>query len=407
MKSLRVIAALAAILLALGLFVPGSAGSTRTAGRGGPSGVSDWKQAVREKVAGLAGRDQSTGKNPRQASPAYDGAEVVPGEFLVKPASGFFAADLETSFSGLGAEVLEDLEPAGLLLVGLPGAPDTGRALEALRSLPTVEAAEPNLLRHFYALPNDSLIGNQWYLDHIGASAAWDVTHGSGSVVIADIDSGIMTTHEDLEPGIESGRILTGYNTMTGTTDVEDDVGHGTWVAGCFSAETDNTLGVAGIGWDCSLLPIKAGDSSGVSLADEIDALYYAADHGADIINMSFGVSGIENYSALEQEAVDYAVEQGCVITAARGNEDHDLPDFPACLQNVIGVGATDESDQPVTPPSGGPTTAWAPTSWPRGRASTPPTWTRPTATTPSPAPPSPPPSPRGRRASSSPTTRP
>ena len=153
MKSLRAIAALAAILLALGLFVPGSAGSARTAGRGGTSGESDWKQAVREQVAGLAGRDQPAGKDPRQASPTYDGAEVVPGEFLVKPASGFFAADLETSFSGLGAEVLEDLEPAGLLLVGLPGAPDTGRALEALRSLPSVETAEPNLLRHFYAAP--------------------------------------------------------------------------------------------------------------------------------------------------------------------------------------------------------------------------------------------------------------
>ncbi len=304
----------------------------------------DWKEEVRARVAHLAPEAEDKVDAASRRTASYDGADVVAGQYLVKPADGFQAADLGSGLAPLEGRVLKALEAAGLLLVELPEVFDTDQALELLRSLSWVETAEPNLFRHFRLIPNDPYRSSQWHLSHINAFSAWDITTGSGTVVLADIDSGLRRSHEDFAGGVTSGRVLTGYNSIDGSTNVADDVGHGTMTAGCSSAETDNNLGIAGTGWQTSLLPIKAGNTLGISLDAEAEALYYAADHGADVINMSFGS---QEYSALEQAAVDYAVEQGCILVAARGNEGHSDLDFPACLQNVIGVGSTGATDQP------------------------------------------------------------
>lgn len=123
-----------------------------------------------------------------------------------------------------------------------------------------------------------------------------------------------------------------------------DDNGHGTHVGGIIGAESDNGQGIAGISYGAKIMPLKAGNSSGILFSEDIiDAIYYAADNGAKVINMSFG--GYYN-STLEQEAVNYARGKGVVIFAAAGNDSNTTMNYPAGYTNVIGVGATTNQDQ-------------------------------------------------------------
>ncbi|MBI4743577.1 MAG: S8 family serine peptidase [Actinobacteria bacterium] len=123
-----------------------------------------------------------------------------------------------------------------------------------------------------------------------------------------------------------------------------DDNGHGTHVSGIIGAESDNGQGIAGISYGAKIMPLKAGNSSGILFSEDIiDAIYYAADNGAKVINMSFG--GYYS-STLEQEAIDYARGKGVVIFAAAGNDGNTTMNYPAGYTNVIGVGATTNQDQ-------------------------------------------------------------
>ena len=126
-----------------------------------------------------------------------------------------------------------------------------------------------------------------------------------------------------------------------------DDHGHGTHVGGIVGAVIDNATGVAGVAPKVKLMPLKAADCSGsFKRSDIINAIYYAADNGAKVINMSFGGP---SYSSLVQSAIDYARAKGVVLFAAVGNDGNATMNYPAGYSNVIGVGATDNQDNRAT----------------------------------------------------------
>ncbi len=224
--------------------------------------------------------------------------------------------------------------------------------------------------------PNDPLIDEQWYLDKIAAKDAWDQQQGSDDIVVAILDSGVDYVHDDLLDNIwvNRGEIdgneidddgngyiddVYGYDfvwdepspfPVIGGESIPIAVSHGTVIAGIIGAVGDNAEGITGINWDVSLMPLRILNETGSGTPnDMIDAVHYAVDNGADVINMSF--AGYFTSDALE-EAVTYAYEQGVVIVAAAGNDDVSLnqrPIYPICYSGeedwVLGVSASDDTD--------------------------------------------------------------
>jgi subtilisin family serine protease len=187
--------------------------------------------------------------------------------------------------------------------------------------------------------PNDPYYytyGYQWGLNKVRAPEAWALSTGQG-VLIAVLDTGTDYNHPDL-----SGKVRTdiAWNFVNNNNDARDNNGHGTHVSGIAAAATNNSRGVAGMGWDASILPLKVLDSGGNGRTDQlISAIYYAADHGARVINMSLGGP----YSCLSdlQAAVDYAYSRGALLVAAAGNDYKNQTVFPANCAHVLGVAAT------------------------------------------------------------------
>ena len=172
------------------------------------------------------------------------------------------------------------------------------------------------------------------YLDVVRAPAAWDRTHGSNSVRIAVVDSGVDVTHPDL-----AAKIAGSYNAVRPGTGVRDLVGHGTGVASVAAAATSNGEGIAGAGYDTSLLAVKVADRTGRIFTDDLaKGIVWAADSGADVINLSLGGPTSDG---LEKAAVEYAQRRGVLVVAAAGNDGSRGKQFPGALADVIAVGAT------------------------------------------------------------------
>lgn len=212
-----------------------------------------------------------------------------------------------------------------------------------------------------------SNINYQWYLPKIEASAAWDSRSDASTVTIAIIDTGIAASHQDLN----DGRVVAGYQSFCPTIIDEtcpsrirgeiaasldsDDNGHGTSVAAVAGAISNNLVGVSGVAWNVKLMPIKVLNKDGVGAATDVaEGIVWAAQHGAQIINLSLGGATIDQ-SQIITTATDIAVAAGSVVVAAAGNDkamgsDLDaVPSNPVCSDgqnnNVIGVAATDVND--------------------------------------------------------------
>jgi hypothetical protein len=197
---------------------------------------------------------------------------------------------------------------------------------------------ETDQLAEGAAIPNDPSYASQWHLARIQAPAAWDMTAGISGAPIAVIDSGVDATHPDL-----ASRLIGGWSYLTGTSNTADVLGHGTAVAGTLGAATNNFTGVAGITWSNPVLPIAVLNSSNyASYADMASAIYYAADHGARVINISIG--GSSSSSAL-QSAVNYAWGKGAVVFAAAMNNGSTTPYYPAACDKAVAVSSTNSAD--------------------------------------------------------------
>lgn len=191
---------------------------------------------------------------------------------------------------------------------------------------------------HFDIPPNDPDYARQWALPHIQAETAWSEMDSLKPITVAVIDTGVCMSHEDLD-----GRVLdNGYDFVDNDDDPEDVFGHGCSVAGIIAANIDNGIGIAGFAPNVSILPIRVlGPNGSGSMADVAAGIVYAADNGADIINLSLG-SFVG--SQTEKDAVDYAVDKGVTVIASAGNSGGSLPGYPARYDNVVAVGSIDRN---------------------------------------------------------------
>ena len=198
------------------------------------------------------------------------------------------------------------------------------------------EYIEPNYVYHRLELPNDPQYTKQWNLRSINAEAAWDDSKGQG-VTVAVIDTGVSQV-----PDLKNTKFVKGYDFVNDREAASDDNGHGTHVAGTIAQSTNNNYGVAGVAYESAIMPLKVlAASGGGTVADIAEAIKFAADNGADVINMSLGGGG---ESQVMQEAINYAHSKGVVIVAAAGNENSNSVSYPARYPHVIGVSATNAS---------------------------------------------------------------
>jgi len=244
--------------------------------------------------------------------------------------------------------------------------------------------AEPRYIQRLHELPDDEyyLTGIQYYIDLMQCPRAWDITHGDSLVVIGIVDTGVDWNHPDLYANIwiNPGEDLDGDGALTNPDFnfvdddsngyVDDIIGwdfsgagypdwnpvewapiHGTHVAGCAAAVTNNGTGVAGVGWNCSIMAIKANEDGQDGIKHGYEGILYAAENGADVINTSWGHSG-GGPSQFEQEIIDSAFALGSIIISSAGNDPGVSPpdtceiEYPAWYDHVVAVAATNQNDR-------------------------------------------------------------
>jgi Subtilase family len=238
----------------------------------------------------------------------------------------------------------ESLEPIPALVVDLPA----GRSL---RGISGIRYVEPLVTRHLAFTPSDPLASKQWYLTYSGFYSSWITLPSFEPIPVAVIDSGVDAGHPDL-----AGKIL-GAKSFVGGSARVDTFGHGTFVAGLIGAGVDNGVGIAGLAYSAELLIGKVVTKSrSIPVEAEAEAIRWAVDNGARVINMSLG--GIrdpldperDTYSRLEADAVAYAISNGVVVVAAVGNSDQaptspwKYASYPAALPHVLGVSAMNDT---------------------------------------------------------------
>jgi thermitase len=299
------------------------------------------------------------------AQAEFDSRQII---VKLKPGSGLLAR----SSSGRSLAHVKRMTPikSDATMRPLPGGverlfvaeiADGAKVEDVLRQLaanPEVEYAEPDYVMHAHGsgraapgraaqaqptsgdpdffwqwgLYNRGLNGGQLGID-VNALPAWEITTGDTNTILAVLDTGIAFTSPDFE-----GRILPGKDYINNDNDPADDEGHGTNTASVAAATGGNGIAIAGMNWKCRILPIKVLNSNGTGSYSAFAAGFiYAADHGARVINISAGGTSTSQTLAT---AVAYARSRGVIIVASMGNNNNEVPEYPAVLPGVIAVGA-------------------------------------------------------------------
>lgn len=222
--------------------------------------------------------------------------------------------------------------------------------------------AQSRLVKHIYpdwvqlhsaisaTIPNDTYWSNQWNMTKIGAPDGWDISQGANTVVIAILDTGCDMDHEDLAakyvPAVDWRDVSDGAENPENPG---DDEGHGTCCTGIAVAESNNNQGVAGVAWNCSIMPVRAIGNEGTYFSESaaVRAINWARLHGAHVISMSWALSGPHTNA---DAAITDAHDANIVLVAASGNLELIVPgdaiDYPASHALVIAVGASNQLDQ-------------------------------------------------------------
>lgn len=257
---------------------------------------------------------------------------VTVGHALDRILVGTFGPAPDSVDVGAGVK-LRLLDAFDGLDAGVYGIPDGVSAVDAVavaQASGLVRYAELDEIRSASA---DPFRVYQWHLDEVNADAAWTMSTGAGTKV-AVIDSGVRAGGAD---GFAS--LLPGYDWVNDDSDAADDNGHGTHVAGTIAQRTNNNVGVAGLAYGASILPLKVLDAAGNGFtSDVILAVQYAVNNGADVINMSLGGG---SYLQSEADAMLQAYNAGVFVTAATGNDGAAAIDYPSAYAGVVAVGST------------------------------------------------------------------
>ena len=298
----------------------------------------------------------------------------VPGELIVGFRPNATEWQEQRAVDKAGAEISDRIESVDAALVTVdPG--DAEDATATLMRNRAVQFVEPNYVLRANRLPNDHGFGEQWGLRNLGhyggklgadisATAAWDITTGGG-VTVAVVDTGVSYKHPDLagntwanagdpknghdDDGDGFDDDVVGADFINNDSDPDDDGGHGTHVAGIIGAQGNNATGVTGVNWDVNIMALKFLDENGEgNTADAANAIDYAVQHGARVVNASWGGPA---FSQALYGSIKRAGERGVLVVAAAGNEganSDSAPDYPAAfdLPNVVSVAATDRSDR-------------------------------------------------------------
>jgi serine protease len=233
-----------------------------------------------------------------------------------------------------------------------------------------VEYAEPRYIYYHKYVPNDISYGlRQNYLGQIKTPQAWDIIRNSSSVIIGIVDSGSDLDHQDLAANIylnladpidgvdnDGDGFLDNYRGWdlignSGLNPIQDNdpgvtsdtTDHGVHVSGISSAVSDNSFGIASTAFNAKLLIVKVGaDNNSTAIYRGYDGIKYAVDHGAKIINCSWGGPG---GGAFGEEIINYALSRDCLVISAAGNDNTDLPDYPSAYDGVIAVASVNAND--------------------------------------------------------------
>jgi thermitase len=270
--------------------------------------------------------------------PSEQQVSFVPGRLLVGFRPDVGPDHARQIIAALGARDADEIPEIGVHILELPYHASEIAFVNAFAQRPEVEFADlDNLLHLEQVIPNDPFFNdpNAWGLQKISAPDAWAINTGSSSIIIAILDTGVDGSHPDLIANMVPGRNIVGNN-----DDTHDVQGHGTMVAGTAAAATNNAIGVAGVAWNCRIMPVVIADSSGYATVSDVAAgLTWAADHGARVANISFNATGYSTVSS----AAKYFQSKGGVVAVAAGNGGSavQIPDDPY----ILTIGATDASD--------------------------------------------------------------
>jgi serine protease len=315
----------------------------------------------------VASLDPGVAAEPRADGPTFGdetaAPDAIPGEIAVDLRDDVGAADVADLDARFGVAMRpnsgwstthDKLEVADVEVA------NESAILEGLERDPRVEHAEPMALYRATFVPDDPLYASkQWHLKRVGAETAWSYTCGQGITVavidtgVACFDKGPFTRGTDLA----GTRCEGGWNFVDDNAEAADDHGHGTHVAGTIAQTTHNGVGTAGLAYCATLMPVKVLSRQGFgTVANVAEGIRFAADNGAQVINMSLG-GPIK--SGILEDAVAHALSRGVLIVAAAGNSGKSVG-WPAAYPGVVAVSATDDKDKIAWFSSRGPQVAIA-----------------------------------------------
>lgn len=273
-----------------------------------------------------------------------------PNEIIVKFGEDVSEEDRNAVVRQYGCEVINSCASGDFQLVRIPESETTEEMIDTFEKVQAVEYAELNYYTRISLVPNDTYYSFQWDLDNpvnggINMEAAWDIQIGDPNVIIAVLDTGVAYEDYDIykqAPDLAETFFVAGYDFVNDDEHPNDDHGHGTHVTGTIAQSSNNDMGVAGIAFGCSIMPVKVMDRTGVGNHFDIArGIYFAANNLAKVVNMSFGNGRASNTL---RNAVAYAYRRGVTVVCAAGNEflDDNAVTYPAAYDDYcIAVGAT------------------------------------------------------------------
>jgi thermitase len=290
------------------------------------------------------------------------GIRYAPDRVLVRFRPGIRADYAEGLLRSYGFPAVRSIPAIGVYSVRTAAGVSVTETLAMLRRNGDIETARPDYRARLADVPNDTyFVSYQYNLRNRGsilnispdiqprttadadikATPAWDVAKGDAETIIAVLDTGVDMTHPELVDKVVSA----GRDFANDDMDATDDHWHGTHVAGIAAADTDNATGIAGVAWNCRILPVKVTDENGDGYYSWIiDGIIWAADQGAEVINLSLG--GDIDDPFLE-DACAYAFARGAVVVAAAGNDGTAGVLYPAAYDDyVLAVAASDYNDE-------------------------------------------------------------
>jgi serine protease len=251
--------------------------------------------------------------------------------------------------------ILRTSERGDVHLVKTPEGSNPEDMVRALVAHESVQYAELNHYVHVFFVPDDPYFHYQWDLYNtvtggIGMETAWAVETGDPNVIIAVLDSGIAYENYDVyrqAPDLAQTHFVAGYDFVNDDNHPNDDNGHGTHVTGTIAQSTNNNVGVAGVAFGCSIMPVKVIDASGLGDYFTItQGINFAVSHGAKVINLSLGAT---SPSTTIEDALASAYQQGVTVVCAAGNgyQNGNPVNYPAAYTSYcIAVGATRYDNQ-------------------------------------------------------------